>query len=472
MSLPANSQPENPFRNRSVAPTTPDPSQSRALQIHAPTTEFAPPLPDLIRPFVRFGVFACLAFFLIGGGWAATAKLSSAALAVGWVTPDSRRQTVQHLEGGIITEIHVGEGERVRQGQTLLNLADIGAQARFEAVRSKLLFMRAKEIRLEAERANLSAPDFSHADLGDLSDPVVLNAIAAQRAQFNTRRENDGTRRSILQQRIAQLEKQIVGYERQAASKREQARLIAEELTGVRTLFEEGYAPKNRLLELERYQASLKGDEGQMLAAKARAEEAIGEARLQAVNIVTSRNEEIATELAAIQAERTLLQEEITTDRDRLSRTRVVAPTDGVVFNIRFSTIGAVAAPAAELLDIVPVDDRLVIDAQLSPQHVDEVSIGDEAQVIFPTFPQRRLPRISGHVERVSADAMTDARTGDRFYTIQVVVDGDALQEIEDLVDLTPGLPAEVFIQGDERTLLDYLISPLQVAVGRSLREP
>ncbi|MFQ5940020.1 MAG: HlyD family type I secretion periplasmic adaptor subunit, partial [Alphaproteobacteria bacterium] len=252
----------------------------------------APSHKSLIRELrgpLTLGLSAILAFFLFGGFWAATAPLSGAAIAPGIVSPESSRQTVQHLEGGIIRELMVREGQRVMAGDQLVILEDVGAQAEAGARMSRLRALLAAEARLRAERADSDDVAFDHPALADRDDPGVRAAIETQLNQLRTRRENNASRSAILRQRVAQLDKQIQGFERQLSGVRRQQALIAEEIAGVNELFEKGLERKPRLLTLQRTEAELLGTEGELEARIARAQEAIGETELQIVNLKIER---------------------------------------------------------------------------------------------------------------------------------------------------------------------------------------
>ncbi len=252
--------------------------------------------------------------------------------------------------------------------------------------------------------------------------------------------------------------------------KRQRA-LIAEELVSVRELFQKGYERKPRMLELQRTEAGLLGSEGELVARIARSEEEIGEARLEIINTKISRREEVDRDLSQVQSDRLELEQQITESLDRLQRTRITAPVDGIVLRLQAKTLGGVIKPGDVIMELVPTTEDLIIDAQVSPRDIDAVHAGLPAYVMFPSYPQRGLLRIDAKVDSVSADAMSDQRTGERYYLAKVRIDRDHIRELAPTIELVPGLPAEAFIQTSERTLLDYLLQPMLMAMEHTFRE-
>lgn len=430
-----------------------------------------PSLKRELRGPALLGAAIICGFFIVGGSWAATAPIGGAAIAGGVVSPEGSQQRVQHLEGGIIQEIHVREGDRVQAGEVLITLAGIGAQAEAAQLKGRLRSLAATEARLQAERAGASTIVFGHPSLADRDDPEVRKLVEQQVNQFVTRGANDESQQSILAQRIAQLKQQIIGAEKQLASVRQQNELIREELVIVKEMVEKGYERKSRLLALQRTEAELLGQEGELISRRARAEEQIGETELQIVNVKVKRREDVDQQLAETQAKRAEVEQQIKDSLDKVARSSIVAPVSGIVFDLRFKTHAGVIRPGEEVLSIVPDRDNLVIDARVSPRDVDDVRAGQHAYVIFPSLPQRNLHRIDGSVRSVSADAFENEQTGERYYTAKIEIDRQQLERLDPNVVLTPGMPAEAFISTGERTVLEYLLQPLLFSVERGLRE-
>lgn len=419
----------------------------------------------------KVGFAIVFAFFVVGGAWASFVPLSSAAIAMGVVSPKSSRQTMQHLEGGIIRKINVSEGDHVKAGQVLVTLEDVGAQSEVTALTGRVRNLMAAESRLTAERDGLPTIEFSPALLSNLSDPEVRQIIDAQVNQFETRHSNDESKRAILGQRVAQLQEQINGLSEQVVSLQHQLELTDDELVGVRQLVSKGLERKPRLLALERSRADLLGQQGDLKARIAEANEAIGETQLEIMKARTDRVETVDTELAQVQAQRMETEQRLREARDRLARTQITAPVAGIVLDLRFKTPGGVIRPGDNVVDIVPTGESLVIDARVSTRDIDQVHTGLKARVVFPAYTQRTLPEIEGEVKQVSADTLTDERSGERFYTARVEVDRQHLHKTAPIIELQPGMTAEVFIATGERSLLGYLLKPFFNVLRRSFRE-
>jgi|APTNR8051073442_1049403.scaffolds.fasta_scaffold03139_6 HlyD family type I secretion membrane fusion protein len=449
--------------------------ESSLPQVYTTPVEAVPPAPPLggeLKSNARIGILVVILFFVVGGVWAANAPLSGAAIAPGIVSPEGSRQVVQHLEGGIIREFRVKAGDTVKAGDVLVVLDDIGALADAGQLTTRLRALAAQEARLRAERDDTATIDFNHPALADRGDPEVQDAIDREISQFQSRKENDETRIAILGQRVAQLQQQIVGTERQLVGVRQQRDYIREELEAVQTLFEKGYERKPRLLELKRTEAGLTAREGELTAELARSQESIGETEFQITNIRVERLEDVDKELARVQTERLEAEKAIAESMDILARTEVTAPVSGTVFDLRLKTPGGVVRPGDPILDIVPSEDALIINAKVSPHDIDDVHAGLPAKVTFPSYPQRTMNRIPATVESLSPDAFQDERTGEYYYRAKILVNVNDLVRLAPYVTLQAGLPAEVFIETVDRTLLDYLLDPIFRVLDRSMREP
>jgi HlyD family secretion protein len=427
-------------------------------------------LRDLRRP-IGAGLIVLVLVFAVGGGWAAVAPLAGAAIAPGVISPEGSRQTVQHLEGGIIREILVRDSDQVAEGQPLVVLEGVSARAEVGRLEERLRTLAAQEARLRAERAEAAEIRFDHAILAAAEAPPVAAARAAQVNFFWTRRAAKANREAILAERIDQLERQIAGLQRQLASNRRQRQLIQEETADVDQLYRRGLERKVRLLALRREDASLLGEEGELEAMMAQAREAIGETRLEIMDIRMRRIEQVDEQLAQVQMQRGEVEEELAAAHDTLRRTEITAPVAGTVLDLRFTTPGGVIQPGEPVLDLVPLEDELIIEAQVRPTDIDDVAAGQSAHVMFPYLPQRQLLRIAGEVESVSADALTDEDTGQTYYQAKVTIARGDLERAAPSVKLTPGMPVEVFMATTERTLLAYLLQPIREILARTFRE-
>jgi HlyD family secretion protein/epimerase transport system membrane fusion protein len=295
--------------------------------------------------------------------------------------------------------------------------------------------------------------------------------MVAQRQLFRTRAVGLAQRRGILARRIAQLNDEIAGLEAQIAADDQQVALIAEEIEGLDLLYRKGLAPKTRLLALQRAKSDIEGDRAERGARIARTRQAIGETELQINAQSTAQRDEANEELSRVQTELAEIEQRLTASRDVLTRTLIKAPTAGTVVELRFHTPGGVVRPGEPILDIVPADEELLVDARLSPLDIDIVAPGLPAQVVLPAFKQRHMPRIEGRVRSVSADVIVDPHSGERYFEARIEVDQAQLAALEPAIELSAGMPAEVFIMTAERTVLDYLLQPLFASLGRAFRE-
>jgi membrane fusion protein, type I secretion system len=430
----------------------------------------APFLPDIRRPALAGAAVLAL---LVGGlgTWAATAPLSSAALAPGVVAVDSKRKTVQHLEGGIVDHILVREGERVAAGQPLIRLDTTQAEASWNVASGQLRSERALEARLIAERD--SAPHIAFpADLERLAaaDPGVREILDVQRRIFAARHMALEGQREILTEQIAQLRSQIEGLRAQDRATIDQRRLIADELADVGSLVEQGLERMPRLRSLQRTAVDLDGRLGQFRSEIAKAYQAIGETRLQIIDLDNQRAEEVVSELRDVQRSAADLREEVRAAEDVLRRRDVLAPVDGSIVNLSTVTPGGVAEPGAALMEIVPEDDKLTIDAQARPTDIDSLHAGLPAEVRLTAFKAWATPTLRGEVTYVSADRLIDQATGEPYYDLRVEVDREELERLPD-AELYPGMPVQTIVVTGERPLLEYLVQPVLDSLARAFRE-
>jgi HlyD family secretion protein/epimerase transport system membrane fusion protein len=431
----------------------------------------APLMHELRRP-IRAGALLVGLFFGGLGWWAASAPLAGAAIASGVVSPEGSRRTVQHLEGGIIREILVQDGSPVRAGEPLILLEDVQARAGFDVLQTRFYTLAATQARLLAEQSAATTVRFPDWLIDATSaHPTALEAMVAQRAMFDARAKALADRKGILGQRIEQLREEIAGLEAQIAADTRQIVLIDEEIRGVEQLYRKGLERKARLLALQRTRADLEGNRAERRARIARAQQAIGEAELQVIAQDTAQLEAINEEASRIQAELAEIEQRLAASRDVLERTVIAAPVDGTVVALRFRTPGGVIRPGEPVLEIVPDKEELLIDARVSPMDIDVVRAGLPARVVLPAFQQRNLPQINGRVRHVAADATADPQTGELFFEIRVEIDPGQFGVLEPAVELSPGMPAEVFITTGERTALDYLLSPFYDSLRRAFRE-
>jgi HlyD family secretion protein/epimerase transport system membrane fusion protein len=428
------------------------------------------PLSRAIRGPKVIGYAAIVLFFGGFGAWATIASLSSAAIAPGLVSPDGNRKTVEHLEGGIVREIRVREGDHVKAGQVLVVLEDVRARAEFEELQERFVHLTSIEARLlaELEEADSIAPP---AQLDDFDPEIFRPAVSAQQRLFESRQATLQGRVKILGQRVLQLEAEIDGLHEVIAAANEQLELIAQEIEGVEILYKKGLSPLPKLLALKRAQAGLRGERASSRARIARHEQSIGETRLQLLTMREERGEQVADELSQVRTDLAAVRSQLPARKDVLSRTMVTAPLDGTVMNVQVTTASGVIEPGEPLLDLVPDNAQLVIDAHVKPTDMDTVHAGQAARVLFTAYGQRNLPQIFGKLRSISADRMIEEHTGEPYFLAKVEVDPLELERIAPDIELSPGMPADVMILTGERTLLDYLIRPFTESLTKSFRE-
>lgn len=433
------------------------------------------PVDDPTRD-VRIGGGIAFLFFVVLLGWAAFAPLDAGVHAPGAIAVSGNRQSVQHREGGVVTAIHVREGQRVRAGQLLVEMAAPDLRAAERALTSDYLMLLAQRARLFAERSGLSnfADPVEFADLAPADRALADQALQLQRAQLRATVGALGAQQSVLGQRSRQLVEQRGGYSRQASSLREQQRILEDELRGMRELEKKGFASTNRIRALERAQEELRGREAAMVAEMARAGEGMGETRMQSLTLSRSRQEEVATDMRDTQAKISEVLPKLISAREQLQRSLVRAPASGQVVGLSVFTVGGVVAPGQTLMEIVPDDKKLVIQAQVDPRGADDVFQGQDAQVRFSSVEDRTLPLLSGKVRTISADSFTDENSGRSYFRAEVEVSPSELDKVRGVLGqgkLRPGLPVEVVMASRKRTALQYILEPLYSQFWRSLRE-
>ncbi len=408
-------------------------------------------------------------FFLAFGGWAALAPLKSAAIAPGVVAVESNRKTIKHLEGGIVGEIGVRDGDVVTAGQVLIRLDDTQARVTLERLKGRTVAARALEARLIAERDGSGRIVFPVSLTENGGDRENAETLAGQLKIFTTRKEAVAAQESILKQQSAQLNEEITGLKGLIAAENTQIKLIRSEIADVQSLVAKGLAKRPRLLALQRQQAEIEGARSRNIASVARAKQQIAETRLRVSELKTQKLNQVVEELRATQTELFDLEERIRSAEDVLVRTRIKAPLDGTIVGLQIHTPGGVVGPGEPLMDLVPSGAGLIIESQVDPNDIDVVHAGLPAQVRLTAFNQRNLSPIDGKVLTVSADRLTDERSGVPYFLARVVLVEDLSKDLA--VALYPGMQAEVMIVTGERTVLDYIFRPLARSLGRAFRE-
>ena len=428
-----------------------------------------PAVPTDEMPVVRSGMALLAVAFGALFLWSVLAPIAKGIVAPGLVAVDSNRKTIQHLEGGIVSEILVRDGDVVKSGQVLMRLDEVTSQAQRDVLYGQFLTAKAQEARFTAERDGLKSIVFPDQLQGDGDNGRNSFIRASEEEVFKSRRDALNGQLSIFEQRIKQLDEQSKGLTAQVNANTQQITLIDGELEGLQQLFEKGYASKTRLLELQRRRAELDGDRGNYEAEVARNKVAVGEARLQIIQVRKTFEEDVAKGLSEAQSRVFDLQDRLTSANDVLQRREVKAPNDGIIVNSRVHTVGGVVRAGEPVMELVPVNDDLLIEAMVSPMDIDVANVGMDAEVRFSSLSTRHIPILLGTVERVAADATTDQQ-GNRFYMARVRVPKDQLAYLKDQ-KLVPGMPAEVLIKSGERSIMEYLMRPLSDSFFRAFKE-
>jgi membrane fusion protein, type I secretion system len=424
---------------------------------------------DTRRP-VRIGLVLVVGGFFGFLTWAALAPLRSAAIAPGTIVADSRNKAIQHLEGGIIREVLVREGAIVAAGDVLVRLDSANAEANLGRLESARRAALAQAARLVTERDDAEAVQFPAELTASATDAETGDALKGQQALFETRRTAYESERGIVQQRIAQYEREIEGIQAQVASLEKQLALTQEELASVRSMVERNLEGRPRLLALERQAAALDGERGEHVAEIARARQNIAEMEQRLVNLRAQRLDEAITELRDVQVKLVDLEQQIAAAADASHRLEVKAPVAGRIVSIFHETPGGVVKPGETLMELLPGADELLVEAHVRPDDIDSVRQEQTVRVRLTAYSQRRTSALKGRVQDVSADRVVDPQGDKAYYLARVVVDPQELAAQPQL-ELYPGMPATVFIETGEETLLDYLLAPLFSGLERGLRE-
>jgi HlyD family type I secretion membrane fusion protein len=424
---------------------------------------------DTGRSAITAGIAIVALFFGAIGTWAAYAPLDSAALAAGVVKVEGNRKSVQHLEGGIVRDLRVREGDAVNEGQVLLALDDTQAAAAHTILRRSHHDLLAREARLQAERSGAPRVVYPPA-LDATPDADTAAAMAAESALFNSRRAALQGQVELTRRRIAQAREQAVGLRAQHEAQQKQLASTREELQGLRDLFAGGYVPRQRMMELDRQAAALEGQALESAAELQRVAQLAEELQLQVVQLQSDRLQQVDAELRDVRARLVENLPRLQAARDVLDRTTLRAPYAGRVVGLAVFGVGSVIARGERVLDIVPASGRLVVEAQLGVDDIRDVRPGMRAEVRLTAYKERTVPIVFGRVTQVAADRMTDSRSGVPYYLVQIALDEDELRGLGD-IRLVPGMAAEVSIPTRARTALDYLLRPVQDALSRSFRE-
>lgn len=406
--------------------------------------------------------------------WGGLVPIESAAMAQGKVVLLSNKKTIQHLEGGVIKEILVKEGDPVIQGQPLIRLNDTAAAASRDVLQGQLYVARAGEARLIAERDGLKDIPFDPDMVKEAEkNEAVAKIFAAQQRMFDSEQQSHKAKLAILDQRIAEAREEIVGLKSQSSSASDQVKSLKAEIATVRRLLAQGYETKPRLYALQRRQSELAGSRGQYDAQIAKAQQTIAETQMQILDQQKEFENKNSEDLRDAQSQVADLQDKLRAAQDVVDRTVITAPAGGIVTGLRYHTSGGVIAPATPIMDIVPQDDQLIIEARLKPADISNVHPGLDARILFTSYKMRNTPKVPGKVTQVSADAFTDEHNPQlaSYYTAQIEVDKEFIRQMAQPVELYPGMPAQIMVRTGSRSFLGYLFSPITDSMRSAFRE-
>lgn len=411
---------------------------------------------------------------LLGGFglWSTATTISGAIIAGGRIEVDQNRQVVQHPDGGVVVEIRVGEGDVVKAGDVLLRLDATELKSRLAITESQLYELMARRGRLEAERDGKTRITF---------DPLLLEAAAenadaaelieGQERLMRARAASIAQEIDQLQKRRGQISDQINGIEAQQVSMERQLELIKKELADQQSLLDRGLAQATRVLALQREDARLSGQAGELTAQKAQAEGRITEIDVETLKLDTRRREEAITTLRDLQYRELELHEERRALIERVQRLEITAPVSGVVYGMRVFALRSVVRPADPILFVVPQDRPLIINAQVEPIHIDKLYLGQDVTLRFSALDQRTTPELTGQVVQISADAFENESTQRRYYRAEIVLSEGQQARLPEGTVLIPGMPVEAFIRTEDRTPIAYLVKPFADYFAKALRE-
>jgi HlyD family secretion protein len=427
-------------------------------------------LREILKPTLVVGLGVGVLLFSSFLVWASLAPIGSAAIASGNVSPDSSRKVIQHLEGGIVRQINVIEGQRVEKGMVLVTLEPVIARAQHNARRQQWMRLQVVKARLEAHSSDtdkFEPPAFPKEE----QDSAFASFVSTQASLFGARRKAYVEREQIFRQQIEQLKQQSEAKKRENESLGKQRGFLEAEIADKEELLAKNLARRPEWLALQRARADMMGRVDSNFAELGRIQERIGEVELSIATNRTQFNQEISDQLVKANAEIAQLEETMPATADILRRTDIVAPTDGTVLNLRFKTVGGVVKPGEAILDLVPLNDDLIIDARLSPNDIDVVHKGLQAEVYLTPYVSRHTPRLIGTVIHVGADITRDPASGSAgYFEVRIKIDKNELGHAKNIT-MTPGMPAEVYIFTGTRTFGQYIIDPLVKSFRRAFRE-
>ncbi len=421
-----------------------------------------------LRRFQIIGYISIVVMVGVFGGWSVLTLINSAVIASATIVAESNTKKIQHMEGGIVRKILVKDGDRVELGMDLVILDDTDTKAELGIVESLLTENLAKRARLEAQRDNTTAIEFP-IEL-NASEPEVARIMQGQKRLFESRLAAINGKLEQLNQQIDQITEQVSGLEAQITAKERQIALIKDELIDLKGLQKKGLVANSRILAMEREQANLEGGRGELIASKASAAAKIGEVKLQVLQVSEEDRAQSLSDLREAEGKIAEYRERKLAAAARLGRMSIKAPITGDIYQVAVHTIGGVISPAEVLMLIVPEADELILQAQVLPQSIDRIAVGQRANVRFPAFNASLTPEIGAEVTQISADTSRADQNSPPFYVVRLRIPAEELAKL-DGKKLKTGMPAEAFIQTEAQTQITYLLKPLMDQIAHTFRE-
>ena len=422
------------------------------------------------RFWILIGLCAFLALFAGGGTWLYAANIAGAVIAPGTVAIQGKPKTIQHLDGGIVSQIKVADGDRVEAGDVLVQLDPTLLNVNLQIYRNRVREVVAQRSRLIAERDGLQKITWDESLLVLLGLQQNEAIRLGHQRLFDARRTAREGQIEQLNERISQFESQIDGVNALKASKGRQIELISDELSSVTVLKEKGLATNAQVIGLEREKENLTGQIGEHDADLARISNSINESKIQILQIERDARQSVLAELREVELELNEVSQQLHATVERLKRVDIKAPAGGIIHEMSVFTIGGVVGPGETILQIIPQKEQLVVETRVEPQFIDEVFQGQAAAMRFSAFNQRTTPELNGVVDGISANIVVDELTGAPFYKVTLVVPQGEMERLNGL-ELIPGMPVESFIKTRDRSALNYLIKPLLDQASRAFRE-
>ncbi|ANV27148.1 HlyD family type I secretion periplasmic adaptor subunit [Rhizobium pusense] len=423
-----------------------------------------------IRNHIFVGGLGFLTLVGVFGGWAVGTEIVGAVIAQGSLVVETSLKKVQHPVGGVVSELAVRDGDRVKAGDVVMRIDATMTKANLAIIVKSLDQFTARKARLESERDRAGRVIFPQTLLDRAGDGEVLAMMNAEQRLYENRKAVRESKKRQLEQRVRQLRDEISGMEAERAANFREQGMVDEELIRFRSLHERGLMEKSRLSTLERQATDIDGDIGRLMAGIAGVEAKISETALQILQIDEQWSEEVGSDLREMDARIGEYVERRVAAEDQLKRVDILAPQDGVVHQLSVHTIGGVVAPGEQIMMIVPEVDKLVVEVKVAPQDIDQIYYGQLTNLRFSAFNQKTTPEITGTVERISADVTVDQRTGTSFYLVRVATSQEQIKRLGEF-SLMPGMPVEAFITTGERSVLSYFLKPLIDQANRTFRE-